>query len=306
MSRALVIISPAAGRRGDESHRQRLMTAIAIGVRGRGLEAEFPEPGSLEVTVALLDGATRAGYELVVVAGGDGTVRLAVGHLAETEVPLGIVALGTGNLLAASLGIPREPFAAAAHIANARPTRLDTGILESEGVNEAFAVAAGAGFDARVMSATGREAKSRFGVLAYFGTVLRLLPLLPVAATKIGVDGRIYEASTVAVLVANCGQIIPGRLGPRAPLDPTDGLLDVVAISGGPMLTGLHTTAMSALDSLMRTQLGEVGPSLRLQGREITVTTDPPEPIQVDGDLLEHKSGAFRATVKPKSLTVLV
>jgi diacylglycerol kinase family enzyme len=282
------------------------MTAIAIGVRGRSLEAEFPEPGTLDETIALIAGAAESGYEMVVVAGGDGTVRLGVGILAGSEMPLGIVPLGTGNLLAATLGIPREPFTAASHLANARPFVIDTGVLDSEGVHEAFAVAAGAGFDARVMSATGRAAKSRFGVLAYFGTVIRLLPILPVAATTIDVDGRIYDVSTVAVLVANCGQIIPGRLGPRSPLDPTDGLLDVVAISGGPMPTGLHTAAMSALDSLLRTQLGEAGASLRLRGREISVTTDPPEPMQVDGDLLEHKSGAFRASIRPKSLTVLV
>ena len=76
-------------------------------------------------------------------------------------------------------------------------------------------------------------AKARFGVLAYFATVLRLVASLPVAQTEIVVDGTAFEMPTVAVLVANCGQIVPGLLGPRVTLDPSDGVLDVIAIRGG-------------------------------------------------------------------------
>ena len=233
MGRALVLMSPAAGPGGKGSRRQRIQIALEGALVKRGLTPEFPATGSAEETAALLRAAPAEGYELAVVAGGDGTVRLAVGALATTGLPLAIVPLGTGNLLAATLGIPRNPLDAAANLATATPTTIDSGMLTAGDVREAFAVAVGAGFDARVMSSTGRAMKSRFGVMAYFATVLRMLPLLPVVEAEIVVDGRTFEMPTVAVLVANCGQIIPGLLGPRAALDPTDGLLDVIAIRGG-------------------------------------------------------------------------
>ena len=156
------------------------------------------------------------------------------------------------------------------------------------------------------MSATSPNLKSRFGVLAYFSTVLRMLPSLPSSDTEIVVDGRTFHLQTVAVLVANSGQLVPGLIGPRSPLDPTDGLLDVVAIRSGNFPGGLSTTASSAIDSLLRTEPGIGGASLRQQGRVISVKTEPAEPIQVDGDILPVTSGAFTATIKPGSLTVLV
>jgi len=57
---------------------------------------------------------------------------------------------------------------------------------------------------------------------------------------------------------------------------------------------------------LLRGDIGTDGASVRLQGKRITVSTTPPEPVQVDGDLLELGSGTFRATARPASLTVLV
>ena len=243
---------------------------------------------------------------MAVIAGGDGTVRLAVNALAGTKLPLGIVPLGTGNLLAASLGIPRQPFAAAARLSHASPTTIDSGLLEEDGLHERFAVAAGLGFDARVMAATGSAAKARFGVLAYFATVLRLLRSLPVSQTEIVVDGKTFELPTVAVLIANCGQIVPGLLGPRTALDPTDGLLDVIAIRGGASPSGIPIAARSALHSLLQADADAGGHSLRVRGERIVVRTNPPELAEVDGDLLELGSGTFRATAQPMSLTVLV
>ena len=99
-------------------------------------------------------------------------------------------------------------------------------------------VAAGLGFDARLMAETSSSLKSRMGVMAYFVTALRLLPSLPAVRTEIEVDGRHHELNSVVVFVANCGQILPGLVGPRAPLDPFDGLLDVVVVHSSPSPAG--------------------------------------------------------------------
>ena len=221
MARALVSVSPAAGRGHDPRRRERLIDSISASLRERGFTADFPEAATAEEAGSLLSSAEESGYELAVVAGGDGSVRLGVTALAGGELPLGIVPLGTGNLLAATLGIPRDPFVAAKRLAKAEAMTIDTGMLHIDGITERFAVAAGLGFDARVMSSTSSVAKQRFGVLAYFATMARLVASLPVAHAEIVVDGRTYELRTVAVLVANCGQIVPGMLGPRVTLDPS-------------------------------------------------------------------------------------
>src|SRR4051794_2914700 len=205
MARALVSISPAASRAGKASLGDKLVDGISTALDQRGYTADFPQAASADEAASLLRGAAAMGYELVVVAGGDGSVRLAVDALAGSELPMGIVPLGTGNLLAATLGVSRDPLIAAGSLATAVPVTIDTGLLTLDGVTERFAVAAGMGFDARVMSGTSPAAKARFGVLAYFTTVLRLVASLPVADAEIVVDGRTYELPAVAVLVANCG-----------------------------------------------------------------------------------------------------
>jgi diacylglycerol kinase (ATP) len=306
VARAIVLLSPAAGRGGNVALRDRLIRTLASSLQERGFAADFPAAGSADEAAGLLRTAETDGYELAVIAGGDGSVRLGVNALAAGSLPLGIVPMGTGNLLAATLGIPREPIAAAKRLATASSITIDTGLLQANGTHERFAVAAGAGFDARVMSGTSSVAKARFGVLAYFATTLRLAASLPVAQTEIVVDGRSYELPTVAVLVANCGQVVPGLLGPRMTLDPSDGVLDVIAIRGGPWLTKLPVAARSALHSLLRNDTEIGGHSLRLRGEQVSVQTEPPEPIELDGDLLEVASGSFRASVRPNSLSVLV
>jgi diacylglycerol kinase (ATP) len=306
MARALVLLSPAAGRAGSATARDRLLTAIGGALNERGFAADFPQAGSADEAGGLLRAAEKNGYELAVMAGGDGSVRLGVNALATGNVPLGIVPLGTGNLLAATLGIARKPLVAAKRLATANPVTIDTGLLTAPDTREAFAVAAGLGFDARVMSGTSPAAKSRFGVLAYFATVLRLVATLPVADAQIVVDGRHYELPAVAVLVANCGQIVPGILGPRVTLDPSDGMLDVIAIRGGDWMTKLPVAARSALHSLLRSDAAQGGYSLRLRGERVEVQTEPPEPIEVDGDLLSLTGGAFSARVRAGSLSVLV
>ena len=306
MPSALVLISPAAGRGGNAARRDRLAVAITAALKERGLTADLPPTRSADDAAGLLRTAQADGYELAVMAGGDGTVRLGVNALAGAELPLGIVPLGTGNLLAATLGIPRDAMVAAKRLATAKPVTIDTGLLQLDGVAERFAVAAGVGFDARLMRATSPAAKARFGVLAYFATMAKLIAALPVAQAEIVVDGRTYELPTVAVLVANCGQVVPGLLGPRMLLDPNDGLLDLIAIRGGPWLTKLPIAARSALHSLLRDDTQPGGHSLRLRGERISVRTDPPEPIEIDGDLVSYTGGAFKAAIAPQSLTVLV
>jgi len=302
---ALVLLSPGASRIGDDAAQGRLLEAIKASLAARDVgDIEVRRLHSAQQAAEALTAAVREGLETVVVAGGDGSVRTAATALAGSSTNLGIVAVGTGNLFAAALGLPRGPMHAARALATAGPRRVDFGTVTIDGAAEGFCVGVGAGLDARVMHATTAADKERLGVGAYFAAALRLLPRLKPAATRVVIDGRKLEYRALATLVLNCGQMT-GLPRPRFPVLPDDGWLDLVAVRGESSLRGLVGAGASALGAMLRDSESAKGPVIRLRGRDIAVTTDPAEPIEVDGDVLSG-SGAFEALVRPGALRVLV
>src|SRR5262245_32864172 len=229
---ALVLLSPGASRIGDDAAQGRLVHAIRTSLAARGLgNAEVHRSHSAQQSTEVLATAVRERLDLVVVAGGDGSVRTAATALAGSTTNLGIVAVGTGNLCAAALGLPRSPLAAAHGLAAAGPRRVDCGTAMIDGTDVGFCVGVGVGLDARVMSAATPADKARFGVGAYFAAALRLLGHLQPAETRVVIDGRTLEFRPMATLVLNCGHI-PGLPRPRLPVRPDDGRLALVAVGG--------------------------------------------------------------------------
>ena len=215
-------------------------------------EIEVREAGQPAAIREASAAAVAAGSGLVVLAGGDGTVRDAVGPLAGTGIPVGIVPCGTGNLYATAVGIPRDldeadrrdprraPRSPTTSARSGWSRRPWTGEPAGEPVVTSFVVACGTGFDARLIEATSREAKRRYGVAAYFIAASRLLGHLEPQPTVLTVDGVRTELESVVVLVANCGEAIPGRLRPRLPIEPDDGLLHVFVLPMGGILGGIR------------------------------------------------------------------
>ena len=188
------------------------------------------EAGSLAATRDALDSATEA--PLVVVVGGDGTVREAAAALADRQTPLAIVPGGTGNVLASTLGI-RGIGPATDVIRAGRPRRLDLGMARwwpispdpttPPGGNERiFTVACGMGLDARIMAAAEHEWKRHLKFGAYIGAAVREVVRLESSRFRIVADGDLIEIEGYLVLVANAGELVPGRVGPRQPIDPVE------------------------------------------------------------------------------------
>ena len=181
------------------------------------------------------------------VAGGDGTVRDASSVLAGTGIPVGILPCGTGNLYASAVGVPRdlraghrrhprrEPRPARRRARCGSPGRTASTVLDS-----GFVVACGTGLDARLIAATSREARRRYGVAAYFLAASRLLGNLAPQPTRLEVDGVGTDLESVVVLVANCGEAIPGRLRPRLPIRADDGLFHVFVLPRGGILGSMR------------------------------------------------------------------
>jgi diacylglycerol kinase family enzyme len=209
---------------------------------------------------------------------------------------------GTGNLLAGNLRIPASPARAAKALVSARPKPFDLGRMERPGGPQYFAVACGAGYDARVMAGTLSEHKRRWGMAAYVATTLRLIPDIRSTVHAITIDGVEYEANAAMVLVANCGEVIPPfiRLGPG--ITPDDGLLDVVV-----MQANSFSQSVRAVWDLLRIAPGTMPEGAYVgyaRGREVQVETDPVQPVQLDGE--PGGETPFTVSVVPGAIKVMI
>ena len=179
-----------------------------------------------------MEQAVAERVDLVIVAGGDGTVRVVADGLANSGIPLGIVPEGTANLLALNLDLPTDEQAALEVAVHGTERTIDLVklVLDGERV-EQFAVMAGAGLDAMIMDETDPELKSKIGTAAYFLAVGKALGRLPIKA-RIRRDQQRHSArrNAMLILIGNVGLIAPGLvLIPRA--KPDDGLFEIVVAS---------------------------------------------------------------------------
>ncbi len=300
-----LVVAAGASRPGGAARLRALVEDAAAAIEARtGVAPVVRATATAAEGRAAALAAAAAGAPFLVVVGGDGSVRSAAAALAGTGTALGIVPAGTGNLLAAALGIPRAPRRAIRALATARERSIDLGraVVGDAASPVPFLVAAGVGFDARVMAATTERRKRSLGIAAYFATAtavgLRLRPF----AVRLVIDGTAHETDAIAVLVANAGELVPGLLRPRLPLVPDDGLLDVLVARG----RGVWGASRGALELLLGSGVhAAVGPyAARMAGRRVEVEADGDEPVEVDGDVVG--AGRLVAEVVPGAVRVLV
>lgn len=249
--------------------------------------------------------ALEHGADVVLAAGGDGTTRAVAEVLAGTGVPLGLVPLGTGNLLARNLGSNLADPRFCVDIALFGSTRaIDSVALRLErpdGSVESrqFVVIAGAGFDAQIMADTRDDLKDRVGWVAYGAAATRHLFNRPGWA-RYSVDGAPWEPlRTRSAMICNCGELTAGMvLVPDALLD--DGKLDLVLMNPRSVLgwAGMAAKVLFTFNHEL--------PSLTYhQGKHVRVEFHQPQQAQLDGDT-HGKVIALEAQVKPGSLVVRV
>jgi YegS/Rv2252/BmrU family lipid kinase len=238
-------------------------------------ETTVEDPGR-----AMAESAAIGGADLVIVCGGDGTVRTVCAELAGTGIPVGVVPAGTGNLLARNLGIPLYLQAAVDVALNGRDRTIDLVRVEGDGIgeDEHFMVMGGMGFDAAVMEGASEQIKARIGWLAYFVSGMRQLRS-PTFKVEISVDGAPFTRHrAVTAVIGNVGYLTAGiPLLPDAAID--DGELDVVIVSPRrflswiPLVWRVLSKGKRVDDSLNR-----------MTGRRVTVRTAHDTARQLDGD----------------------
>lgn len=221
--------------------------------------------------------AAASGVDVVAAYGGDGTVMEAARGLVGTQTPLAILPGGTANLMSVELGVPKNLAQAVAIAADpgSRVRVVDAGLF---GGQTHFLLRVGMGFAARKVEIADRELKDRYGVLAYSIGALKALTDTEPAIYRLTLDGQTYEYSGFSCLVDNAGNIGFAGLGIKSIL-VDDGLLDVLLIRD------------ARIRSFIAVGKGVSGAKpnpeylQHWQAREITIEADPPQSVQMDGEL---------------------
>jgi YegS/Rv2252/BmrU family lipid kinase len=275
VTRAFVVLNPKSGRCDSAEARRALERHLEVA----GVACRVHEPSHGEGLAGAVREAVRDGCDLVVAAGGDGTVSGVADALAGTNTPLGIIPLGTANVLAGELGVPLDLDDACRLLAGPHAHKtIDT--MELGGRH--YVTQVGAGVDAVMIRDTPGEQKRRFGRLAYVWTAVRSLAGFPPLRFTLTVDGATSQYRAVQVLVANSGTLgqRPFRWGPD--IRPDDARLDVCVIRARNLLDLL------ALGWHVVTGRHRSDPNVRYLActREVTIASKTPLPVQADGEVV--------------------
>ena len=288
--RSTVVVNPA---RVQQLAELREVVDAALAAAG------WPAPDWLETTAddpgtGQARRAVQAGAEVVFVSGGDGTVRAALAGLAGSAAALAVLPAGTGNLLATNLGLPIDPVEGVRVAVAGGRRQVDLGEMDGE----LFAVMAGMGFDAAVMDSTSAKLKARIGPLAYVISAVPHLFGRPMRVQVTVDDQSPLRRRARAVLVGNVGRLQGGiRLLPDA--EPDNGRMDV-AILAPRNLAHWVVLAFSVLLRRQRVPRMEV-----LRGAHVVVSSDRPQPRELDGDVIAAAS-TLEVTVRPGALWLCV
>lgn len=296
---SLAIINPAAGQHRPEDLRRQIKRALSQ----PALKVVATERAGHAEEIARE--ATDSGrYQAICVCGGDGTVNeVANGILSAKSPPfipkVGLIPLGTCNVLAGELGIPcgSTPDAACELIRAGKTRAIDVGRVGER----YFLLMAGFGFDADTVRGVMLPMKSLVGAPAYIMSGLAALAHCKASRVRLTLDDETLASDAFMVLVANVSSyaVAQVKVAPFAALD--DGWLDICVFERPP--TDRVGFAAQILLLLARRHMGD--PRFRYyRARHIRLESDPPIAGQVDGDL--YGETPVEIEVVPKALEIFV
>ncbi len=251
---------------------------------------EIPEPGGgAEVARRF------AGVDLMVAAGGDGTVADVATGLIGSSTPLAILPAGSTNIVAQEIGVPLALGPAVQRLFGPhRIVRRDAGLVG----DRYFLHMAGAGLDAHFFTMADRELKRRVGWVAYVPAAFEALRLPPTHFT-ITTESERLEVVAPMVLVANGGSVIHPRITLDPSIRPDDGVFDVL------VFTALDQAAIArTVARLAAFRLPGSPDMLMFKARQVTIESDQPVPVQLDGDV--HGWTPTTMNLVPKCINLAV
>jgi YegS/Rv2252/BmrU family lipid kinase len=291
VSRATVVVNPV-----KLEDPEKFKAAVGAAMTEHG----WSEPAWRETTPeqtgeAQARAAVRDGADLVLVCGGDGTVTAAAAGVAGSGVPLALIPLGTGNLLARNLRLPIDLGEALTIALTGSNRSLDVGVAN----DRPFLTMAGLGLDAKMLAGASEPVKKRFGWAAYVVSALKHLRDRPMRVTLRTDGGRPLRRLASGVIVGNVGELQGGMpLLPDAV--PDDGMLEVVVLSA----QGLADWLRVAMHVLLR-RPGGTEHVLRRTFRELRIDISRAHLWELDGEVI-GRTRQIAITVRPGTLLVRV
>jgi len=289
-----VIINPISGRARRETASARALIAAAT-IERLGDRADIFITERAGHARELAAAAVAAGARLLVAWGGDGTINEVASALAFGQVPLGVIASGSGNGLARELGIDPNPERALENAIRATPSAIDVGEIGGR----LFVNVAGTGIDAYVAARFNAVGAAGRGFSGYLREGTRALVSYVPARYTITTEAERLTVRAVIVVVANSVQYGNGaRIAPGARID--DGELDLVIVEERSRVATFFKTP-----HLFRgTLAGVTGCSIR-RIRQATIESDRPMTFHVDGESVENGE-QLTARVHPGALRISI
>jgi YegS/Rv2252/BmrU family lipid kinase len=230
---------------------------------------------------ALAQAAVYRGVEAIIASGGDGTLSEAATAIIGTDIPLGIISRGTANAFAAALKIPDTIDAACQIILDGGTRYVDAADCNGK----PMVLLAGIGFEAETVELADREAKNRFGIMAYILAGVQQLRNLESFEVEIETEDKIITTTASAVTVANAAP--PSSILAQGPagIIYDDGLLDLTIVApqskAGAIAATFHLLQTASTNSAA--ERDDIG---YLRGNEFKIKTDPPQKVVLDGEII--------------------
>ena len=267
----LIVFNPVAGRR-----RANLLWRVLDVLVANGIRLDLAETHRAGHAEALAREAAGRGEKIIVAAGGDGTIAEVANGLIGSDARLGVIPLGTANVLAHELGLPFAPKSVAAALAFGRTRTLWPGQANGRDGARLFVQMLGVGFDAQVVHNMPFPLKKLFGKGAYVMQSMRELVRYEFPSIRLRIDDIETEAASVII---SKGRLYGGKFRLAADAVPGDPGFSVVLFDrSGPCSTMMYGTALP-LNLLGR------APGVRhIRARRIDFIQNDAVPAQTDGD----------------------
>jgi YegS/Rv2252/BmrU family lipid kinase len=232
--------------------------------------------------------------DLVIIGGGDGTLNAAIEGLVDTQLPLGILPLGTANDLARTLEIPVDLPKACQVIATGQYQRIDLGLVN----DKYFFNVASCGLSVQITQRITKEDKSRWGILAYLSMALKMIWQARPFRAEIRINGEEIRIKTIQIAIGN-GRYYGGGMAVSYDAKIDDQRLDLYSLE-------MHHwwQILFILPALWRGRHADLPGVRTLQGTEFEIYTRKSRSINTDGEITTSTPATFR--VIPQVISVLV
>jgi len=286
--RIKVILNPVAGRGRARKAKDLIVKTLSE----YGVEFDLEETQAHNHAIEIARQAVNGDYDLVIAAGGDGTVNQVINGMAGSNIPLGILGCGTGNDFAAMIGMPKDTALSIKRIIEGHTRQVDFCRVN----DKYFISSVGAGFDGAVAYTVNHSFRWIRGMAAYILGVFKTLFSYKQHSVRLTIDDQTYQFKALLVAVNNSTTYGGGiKINPEAKID--DGLFDVCAaknLNFLEILLCLPLAVKGAHQNLKKVMM--------LKGSKVVLESESPLYYQLDGEVFQDKTLEF--TIYPRSFPI--